>query len=95
MLAGNANADGTPDDPTRDKEFCTECSTLQRMNSPYLLRFFGFGTTLNGKGFIVTELMANGSLHDVLHDRHRDLPWTTRVSIGMQVSFKSHYNFDT
>jgi serine/threonine protein kinase len=30
--------------------------------------------------------MSGGSLEDVLHDITRDLPWTTRISIGLQIA---------
>jgi serine/threonine protein kinase len=51
-----------------------------------LLKFFDFGTTAEGNGFIVTELMSGGSLEDVLHNPERDLPWRTRAAIGLQVA---------
>jgi serine/threonine protein kinase len=69
-----------------DEHFGKECAALQRINSPHLLKFFGFGTTAEGNGFIVMELMAGGSLEDVLHDPERDLPWRTRVSIALEVA---------
>jgi serine/threonine protein kinase len=86
LFAGMIDDEGDPIDPTADEDFHKECAVLQRIDSPHLLRFYGFGTTESGNGFIVTELMSGGSLEDVLHDPERDLPWRTRVAIGLQVA---------
>ena len=73
-------------DPNADEDFHRECDALQRVRSPHLITFFGFGVTEGGRGYIVTELMTGGSLEDVLHDSLEDLLWRTRVSIGLQVA---------
>jgi hypothetical protein len=35
--------------------------------------------------YLVTELVENGSLWDLLHDRKRNVPWPlrTRIALGM------------
>jgi serine/threonine protein kinase len=86
LFAGLVDDDGDPIDPNAIKDFQKECAALQRVDSPHLLKFFGFGTTADGSGFIVTELMRGGSLEDVLHNPERDLPWPTRAKIGLQVA---------
>ena len=86
LFAGARDEDGDPVDPCADEEFRKECAALRSIDSPHLLKFFGFGTTAEGNGFIVTELMVLGSLERVLHDQDRELTWRTRVSIGLQVA---------
>jgi len=86
LFAGMVDEDGDLVDPTADEEFHKECAALQRINSPHLLKFFGCGFTESGHGFIVTELLAGGSLCEVLRDVKHDLPWRSRVAIGLQVA---------
>jgi serine/threonine protein kinase len=86
MLAGAVDEDGDVVDLNADEDFRKECAALQRIDSPHLLKFYGFGTTAEGNGFIVTELMLGGALEDVLHDPERDVPWRLRVQIGWQVA---------
>lgn len=59
---------------------------LQRLKHPHVLQFHGYGTLSSGNGFIVTELMARGSLRSVLADSGRDLSWATRLSIALQLA---------
>ena len=86
MRAGAVDEDGDIVDLNADEDFRKECDALQRVSSPHLLTFYGFGTTAAGSGFIVTELMLGGSLEDVLHDTERKLPWETRMKIALQVA---------
>jgi serine/threonine protein kinase len=87
MRAGGAvDEEGDVIDPRADEDFRKECAALQRVDSPHLVKFFGFGTTESGTQFIVTELMVGGSLEEALHDRKRALQWRTRVAIGLQVA---------
>jgi hypothetical protein len=86
MLAAAVDDDGDVIDPYADEDFRKECDVLQRIDSPHLLKFFGFGTTVSGRRFIVTELLAGGSLLDVLRDPQRNLPWRTRAKIALQVA---------
>jgi serine/threonine protein kinase len=78
--------DGDLIHPEADAEFRKECAALQRFRSPHLVEFIGFGASAGSHQFIVTELMALGSLENALHDPERDLPWRTRVAIGLQVA---------
>jgi len=91
MFYGALDEDGDIIDPNGDKDFHKECAILQRVDSPYVLKFFGFGTTKDDNGFIVTEIMSGGSLEDVLHDFKQDLPWRTRVTIGLHVALGMKY----
>jgi len=75
MLAAMVDDDGDNVNPYADEDFRKECDALQRVDSPYLLKFFGFGTMASGSGFIVTEVLAGGSLINLLHDIERDVPW--------------------
>ena len=84
--AGAVDDDGDVIDPYADEDFRKECDALQRIDSPHLLKFLGFGTTGGGGRFIVTELLAGGSLCDTLRNPQRDLPWRTRVMFGMHVA---------
>ena len=86
LFAGAVDEDGDLVDPNADEDFQKECAALKRVDSPHLIRFFGFGTTLEGNGFIVTELMSGGSLEDVLHDFGYDLQWQLRVKLGLQIA---------
>jgi hypothetical protein len=86
MLAAAVDDDGDVVDPYADEDFRKECDALQRIDSPHLLKFFGFGTTASGGRFIVTELLTGGSLLDVLRNPERDLPWRTRAKIALQVA---------
>jgi hypothetical protein len=86
LFAGTVDDDGDAVDPNAEEDFYKECAALQRVDSPHLIKFFGFGTTTEGNGFIVTELMSGGSLEAALHDCEHDLAWRLRVMIGMHVA---------
>ena len=86
MFAGALDNDGDLIDPSANEDFLKECAALQRVDSPHLIKFFGFGITESGNGFIVTEMMTGGSLEHVLHDPAHELPWRVRVSLGLQVA---------
>ena len=86
LFAGGVDDDGDLIDPASDEDFHKECAALQRIDSPHLIKFFGFGTTESGNGFIVTELMDGGSLEGLLHNHKCDVSWHTRVSFGLQVA---------
>lgn len=78
--------DGDAVDNGAAAEFAAECAALARVSHPNLLRFHGFGIFRDGKRFIVTELMSLGSLQCVLADHMRNIEWTCRVSIALQVA---------
>eukprot|EP00038_Savillea_parva_P029806 m.73591 g.73591 ORF g.73591 m.73591 type:complete len:1221 (+) comp8848_c0_seq1:376-4038(+) len=94
LLAGSmVDEDGDSIDPNVDEDFHRECAALQRVSaSPYLITFFGFGTTEEGgNGFIVTELMDGGSLEDTLHNPNCDLPWRLRIKFATHVALGMNY----
>ena len=86
VFAGAVDEDGDLVDPAADEDFRKECDAMQRVDSPHLIKFFGFGTTADGHGFIVSELMCGGSLENVLQNDEHDMSWRVRVSIGLQVA---------
>jgi serine/threonine protein kinase len=86
MLAAAVDDDGDIVNPYANEDCRNECDALQRVDSPYLLKFYGFGTSASGSGFIVTEVLSGGSLMDLLYDPKRDVPWHARISIGLQVA---------
>ena len=79
-------ADSGVMDSAASVDFERECAVLQRVQHPNLLSFYGHGVTSDNRNFIVTELMAGGSLASALHDSTVDLPWHVRVSIALQVA---------
>jgi hypothetical protein len=91
LKSGGVDADGDPIDANAMADFQTECTMLGRLNHPHLLKLFGFGCTAGGSWFIVTELMALGSLRGVLRDSSRPLPWPTRLSIALEISLAMEY----
>ena len=86
MFAGEVDADGDLVDPNADEDFLKECVALQRIDNAHLIKFFGYGNTKGGNGFIVTELMDGGSLEDMLHKSELDLPWGTRAKYGLHIA---------
>lgn len=84
LLAGAVDEEGDLIDLSASDHLWKECAVLQRLDHPHLLKFHGYGTTSTGVGFIVTELMTLGSLQAILADPRWELPWKTRVSIGLQ-----------
>eukprot|EP00035_Acanthoeca_spectabilis_P033031 m.21650 g.21650 ORF g.21650 m.21650 type:complete len:1167 (+) comp5717_c0_seq1:171-3671(+) len=87
MFAGDVDEEGDLIDPQAEELFNKECRILIKLKHPNLLRFFGYGTTEDGYGFIVTEFMALGSLRAILDDATaHPLPWGTRYSIALQIS---------
>ena len=86
LFAEMVDEDGDTVDDYASDDFMKECHALQCIDSPHLLKFYGFGITSTGSGFIVTELMTGGSLEHVLHDLTRELRWSTRASYALQVA---------
>jgi hypothetical protein len=91
LYAGAVDEDGNPIDLSAGKDFQNECAVLIRTNNPHVLAFIGFGITREGRGFIVTERMAKGSLQKVMYDKTQKLPWPTRISIALQVALGMEY----
>jgi hypothetical protein len=91
LLAGAFDTDGDPVNPMTNEDFRKECTALQSLDCPHLIKFVGFGTTAEGNGFIVTELMSGGSLEDALHDYGRVLSWRMRLTFGTHVAMGMEY----
>lgn len=74
---------------TLSAAFAKECTVLQKLQHPNLLRFYGCGIS-DSHRFIATELMSGGSLRDFFRNAHtsNELPpkWHTRFSIALQVA---------
>jgi hypothetical protein len=84
LRGGRRDEEGDCLDHSADKDLQSECAVLQQLNHPHLIKFWGYGTTATGNGFIVTELMELGSLRGILSDPSQEVLWHTRVSIGLQ-----------
>lgn len=56
LNAMQLDADGDPIYPEAQNDFDKECAFLVALDHPNLLRFLGYGTTVSGQGFIVTEV---------------------------------------
>jgi tRNA A-37 threonylcarbamoyl transferase component Bud32 len=68
------------------EELRKECETLQLIRHPNLLIFYGAGTSADGRSFMVTELLAGGSLRAALHDASRAIEWNTRLRVAVHVA---------
>lgn len=52
---------------------------MQTIRHPNLLIFYGAGIDKDSRAFLVTELMAGGSLRKMLLDRSKDISWSMRL----------------
>lgn len=55
-------------DPESAADFDREVAFMQSIRHPNLLTFYGAGITSEGSAFLVVELMALGSLRNLLND---------------------------
>lgn len=71
------------------KEFHTELDLLSRLNHAHLLNLLGYCEE-GGERLLVYEFMANGSLHQHLHSKNKEvreqLDWVRRVTIAVQAA---------
>ncbi|PIN14283.1 Serine/threonine protein kinase [Handroanthus impetiginosus] len=71
------------------KEFHTELDLLSRLNHAHLLNLLGYCEE-GGERLLVYEFMANGSLHQHLHGKNKELKeqlnWVRRVTIAVQAA---------
>ncbi|KAL8556415.1 hypothetical protein ACS0TY_004020 [Phlomoides rotata] len=71
------------------KEFHTELDLLSRLNHAHLLNLLGYCEE-GGERLLVYEFMANGSLHQHLHSKNKEvkeqLEWVRRVTIAVQAA---------
>jgi serine/threonine protein kinase len=54
---------------------------LSQLDHPNMIRFLG-GNGEPPNAYLVTELVENGSLWELLHDRKKIIPWTMRMRIA-------------
>lgn len=87
LKIGGVDSEGDQLDVGADEDFERECAALEKIDHSHLLKFYGVGHLASTRaGFIVTELLALGSLRQVLQDRSHDLPWHVRTSIACQLA---------
>ncbi|CAL1388006.1 unnamed protein product [Linum trigynum] len=69
------------------REFQNEVDLLSRFQHPNIISLVGYGVH-EGSGFIVYELMPNGSLEDLLHgpSRGSKLTWHMRLKIALDTA---------
>jgi len=72
-------------DPGSLIEFRKEAQLMQSINHPNLVVFHGMGKRSDGQYFIVLELMARGSLRDLLGS-DAAVPWTDRARFAVEVA---------
>ncbi|CAA0807755.1 Serine/threonine-protein kinase-like protein ACR4 [Striga hermonthica] len=80
----------SPDMKKNSKEFHTELDLLSRLNHAHLLNLLGYCEE-GGERLLVYEFMANGSLHQHLHTKNKEivkepLDWIRRVTIAVQAA---------
>ncbi|GER50267.1 receptor protein kinase [Striga asiatica] len=80
----------SPDMKKNSKEFHTELDLLSRLNHAHLLNLLGYCEE-GGQRLLVYEFMANGSLHQHLHTKNKEivkepLDWIRRVTIAVQAA---------
>jgi len=68
------------------EEFAKETAMLLSIKHPSLLIFYGAGTADDGRLFMVTEYLRLGALRGVLLDHSRQIEWSTRTKIAVQVA---------
>eukprot|EP00041_Stephanoeca_diplocostata_P039102 m.1587379 g.1587379 ORF g.1587379 m.1587379 type:complete len:870 (+) comp25329_c0_seq21:2567-5176(+) len=66
-------------DPMMTEDFNQEVTFMQTIRHPNLLIFYGAGIDKDSRAFLVTELMAGGSLRKMLLDQTKDMPWAMRL----------------
>jgi len=86
LFAKSFDDDGDLCNEQAAEDLRKECAVLERLDHPNLLKFYGFGTTVDGNGFVVTELLGRGSLRDALDDEHTRLDWSTVSTIALHVA---------
>jgi len=78
-------------DPIITEDFDREVSFMRSVRHPNLLIFYGAGTNCNRQAYLVTELMALGSLRKLLADTQRVLSWDDRLQFVLDVASGMQY----
>eukprot|EP00037_Helgoeca_nana_P023872 m.248964 g.248964 ORF g.248964 m.248964 type:complete len:1003 (+) comp26476_c1_seq17:3-3011(+) len=78
-------------DPLVSEEFHREVDFMSSIRHPNVIAFFGAGVYSDNRAFIVTELMARGSLRSLLDQPEVDLPWSTRVTFARDIAKGMEY----
>jgi len=70
------------------RAFEAEAAAMAGLRLPNIVTFFGAGVDGEGCGFLITELMANGSMTSVLIDRtsHPHLDWSIRLGFARDIA---------
>jgi Protein tyrosine and serine/threonine kinase len=71
-------------------EFRAESRMLQRLSHPSVVQMLGT-CERDGAMMIVTEYLARGSLHDVLHNADLELSWARRLGFARDAAAGLHY----
>lgn len=69
-------------DPLMQEDFDREVSFMQTVRHPHVLQFLGAGVNAQDRAYLVTELMAKGSLKVLLRDTTQQLSWLTRLQFA-------------
>jgi serine/threonine protein kinase len=69
-------------DPLMQEDFDREVSFMQTVRHPHVLQFLGAGVNAQDRAYLVTELMAKGSLKVLLRDTTQQLSWPTRLQFA-------------
>eukprot|EP00040_Diaphanoeca_grandis_P035381 m.222329 g.222329 ORF g.222329 m.222329 type:complete len:1028 (+) comp33371_c0_seq5:262-3345(+) len=77
--------------PLMSEDFNREVSFMQSIRHPNLLTFYGAGINSEQQAFLVTELMAEGSLRKLLMDAKRELSWNVRLSFTIDIARGMNY----
>jgi len=72
------------------EEFCSEAHIMRRLRHPTLTLFMGVSLE-HPHLCIVTELVARGSLFDLIHDEHAALTWSKCLGIALDVARGMNY----
>lgn len=64
---------------------------MRSIRHPNLLTFFGAGTDRQNRAFLVTELMARGSLKRLLRDTTLALDWPMRLQFAVDAAAGMRY----
>eukprot|EP00040_Diaphanoeca_grandis_P014320 m.72564 g.72564 ORF g.72564 m.72564 type:complete len:1102 (+) comp24465_c0_seq1:285-3590(+) len=73
-------------DPILVEDFDREVTFMQSIRHPNLLTFYGAGVNSKRHAFLVTEMMAGGSLRTQLLDMDRVLTWKERLSFVVDIA---------